>query len=282
MYSTQLRVFAEIEGIGAASGLFLIDDLLYVIGDNSGYLNEYNINTKQLRKIKILFDDGLNQLENIPKPLKPDFEAFCHHNNKLYVLGSGSTPKRNLMVEFDLDTQKVVQKDLTKTYAQLKSIAKFDDDNFNIEGAIFTGSEWMLFNRGNGSHSNNGIFKIKGPDLLNASQIEFKKIKLPNINHVESTFTDATLIRDEIFFIAAAEDTKSTYVDGDILGSFIGSINLLGLSLTFSTKITSEHKFEGITVLSRNEHNVNFLLCEDGDNESQRTTIYKLSINLSQ
>jgi hypothetical protein len=85
MHSTTLEVFAEIDGIGSASGLFLAGDLLYIIGDNSGYLNEYNIKTKVLRKIQILFDKALDQLENIPKPLKPDFEILCQHANKLYI-----------------------------------------------------------------------------------------------------------------------------------------------------------------------------------------------------
>lgn len=279
MHSTTLEVFAEIDGIGSASGLFLHEDLLYIIGDNSGHLNEYDIKTKKLRKIQILFDKTLDQLENIPKSLKPDFEILCQHSDKLYILGSGSTSKRNLMIEFDLKTQKVVQKDLTETYSHLKSISKIDDQNFNLEGAIFTGNEWLLFNRGNGIDAKNGIFKIQGADLAKTKQVKFNPFKLPNIDHVESSFTDAVLVKNEIFFIATAEDTKSTYADGEILGSFIGSINLQTLKLTFSNKISGKHKFEGITLLSQNEYSATFLLCEDRDSEELKTIIYKLVIN---
>ncbi|CAH0243579.1 MULTISPECIES: hypothetical protein [unclassified Pedobacter] len=279
MHLTTLEVFAKIDGIGSASGLFLHEDLLYIIGDNSGYLNEYNIKTKKLRKIQILFDKILDQLENIPKSLKPDFEILCHNNNKLYMLGSGSTPKRNLMIEFDLETQKVIQKDLTNTYTKLKAIAKIDDQNFNLEGATFTGNEWLLFNRGNGIDAKNGIFKIQEVDLTKTKQAKFNPFKLPNIDHVESSFTDAVLVKNEIFFIATAEDTKSTYADGEILGSFIGSINLQTLKLTFSHKISDKHKFEGITLLSQNEHRTTFLLCEDRDSEELKTVIYKLILD---
>lgn len=279
MHSTTLDVFAEIDGIGSASGLFLHEDLLYIIGDNSGYLNEYNIKTKKLRKIQILFDKTLDQLENIPKSLKPDFEILCQHGDKLYILGSGSTPKRNLMIEFDLKTQKVFQKDLTETYSLLKSISKTDDQNFNLEGAICTGNKWLLFNRGNGIDAKNGIFNIQGVDLAKAKQAKFNSFKLPNIDHVESSFTDAVLVKNEIFFIATAEDTKSTYADGEILGSFIGSINLQTLKLTFSNKISATHKFEGITLLNQGEHNTTFLLCEDRDSEELKTVIYKLVLN---
>jgi len=280
MYSAHLDVFAEIEGIGSASGLFASGDLLYIIGDNSAYLNAYHIKTRQLRKIQVLFNTGLKQLENIPKSIKPDFEILCHNNNKLYILGSGSTPKRNLMIEFDLTTQKVVQKDLTKTYNLLKSIAKIDNQNFNLEGAIFTGTEWLLFNRGNGIDAKNGIFKIHGADLADTHQIKFNSFKLPNIDHVESSFTDAVLVKNEIFFTATAEDAKSTYADGEILGSFIGSIDLQTLKLTFSNKIPGKHKFEGITLLNQNERGTTFLLCEDRDTEELKTVVYKLEINL--
>jgi len=279
MHSTQLEVFAEIEGIGSASGLFIHGDLLYILGDNSGYLNEYNIKTKVLRKIQILFDKDLQQLENIPKALKPDFEILCQYEDKLYILGSGSTSKRNLMIEFDLKTHQVVRKDLTEAYGKLKSMAKIDDQNFNLEGAIFTGKTWLLFNRGNGLDSKNGIFKIEGTDLANSSQVLFNSFKLPNIDHVESSFTDATLVKNEIFFIATAEDTKSTYADGEIMGSFIGSINLQNLKLTFSNKISGRHKFEGITLLHQNEQTTSFLLCEDRDTDELKTTIYKLVLN---
>jgi len=279
MYSTQLEVFAEIDGIGSASGLFIKGDLLYIIGDNSAYLNVYNIKTKALQKIQVLFDEKLSQLENIPKPLKPDFEILCQHGDKLYILGSGSTPKRNLIIEFDLKTHQIIQKDLTKTYDNLKSIARINDQNFNLEGAIFTGKTWLLFNRGNGMDAKNGIFEIEGTDLTKAEWIKFNSFKLANIDHVESSFTDATLVKNEIFFTATAEDSQSTYTDGKILGSFIGSIDPQSLKLIFSHKISGSHKFEGLTLLHQNEQTTTFLLCEDRDTEELKTIVYKLAIN---
>ncbi|WP_316828148.1 DUF6929 family protein [Pedobacter miscanthi] len=279
MHSTQLEVFAEIEGIGSASGLFLSGDLLYIIGDNSGYLNVYHIKTKQLQKIRILFGNEFSPLENIPKALKPDFEILCQYEDKLYILGSGSTSKRNLMIEFNLITQKIVQKDLTETYGKLRSVAKIDDQNFNLEGAVFTGKAWLLFNRGNGIDAKSGIFKIEGADLANLGQVTFNSFKLPNIDHIESSFTDATVVKNEIFFIATAEDTKSTYADGEILGSFLGSINLQNLKLTFSNKISGKHKFEGITLLHQSERTTTFLLCEDRDTDELKTTVYQLVLN---
>ena len=43
------------------------------------------------------------------------------------------------------------------------------------------------------------------------SKFKFIPFELPKIKNVETTFTDAILIEDKIYFLAAAEDTASTY-----------------------------------------------------------------------
>ncbi|MFC4212983.1 DUF6929 family protein [Pedobacter lithocola] len=280
MHSTHLEIFAEIDGIGSASGLFLKENKLYIIGDNSANLNEFDVSNKQLNKIKILFNKDLNASQNIAKADKPDFEVLCNYQDRLFILGSGSTKNRNLMIDFNLKSKEIIEHDLTTVYNKIKTTAKIDDDNFNIEGAIFTGKLWLLFNRGNGINAKNGIFLIKGEDLTNADNPTFVRINLPHINHIESTFTDAILYKNEIFFIATAEDTNSTYNDGAILGSFIGSINLQTLKLNFATKISDVNKFEGICFLKESNNKIEFLLCEDRDTEELKSTIYRLTMNL--
>lgn len=279
MHKTDLNIFAEIEGIGAASGLFINDDLLYIIGDNSGYLNQYNVKTGVLNKIQILPTSDLRPLENIPKAQKPDFEVLCNFGNTLYILGSGSRPERNLLIEYDLATGKVSTNNLSKIYERLKTISSIDDQNFNIEGAIFTGEEWFLFNRGNGLNSKNGIFKISARKLMDTGTASFHPIALPNIKHINASFTDAILHNGDIYFIAAAEDTTSTFNDGEILGSFIGSINAKSLKLNFAHKISGNHKFEGVSLFKSAENSLAFLLCEDRDTEELKTTIYKLVLS---
>ncbi|MES2445619.1 MAG: hypothetical protein V4546_00480 [Bacteroidota bacterium] len=276
MDKEKLSIFATIKGIGSASGLFLKQDFLYVIGDNSAYLYEYDIDSKTLNKIQILKD--LPVLENIPKAQKPDFEVLCHYENSLYILGSGSTANRNLMLKFDLQTKQVSQHDLSSLYAKIKHQCKIDDENLNIEGAVFNGSNWYLFNRGNGKAQKNGIVKLGGSDLTSADDIHFVPIILLKDNKKLVSFTDALLHKNEIYFIAAAEDTKSTYEDGKILGSYIGCINAETLALKFTKKTSSTHKFEGITLFKQNENQIEFLLCEDRDTAVLETVIYKVII----
>jgi hypothetical protein len=47
--------------------------------------------------------------------------------------------------------------------------------------------------------------------------------------------------------LATAEDTESTY-DDEVLGSLIGRINLKTMKIDFTQKISSTHKFEGLTL----------------------------------
>ncbi|WP_316768994.1 DUF6929 family protein [Pedobacter frigiditerrae] len=272
----ELQVYANIKGIGSASGLLLKGNLLYVIGDNSAYLYEYNIISKTLNKIELL--KGIKVLENIPKAKKRDFEVLCNYKNTLYVLGSGSTPNRNLMITYYLDSKKVVKQDLSSLYAKVKSSCKIDDDNLNIEGAVFNGVNWFLFNRGNGNAKKNGVIKIYGSDLTKATKIEFTSIVLLKTDQKLVSFTDAVLYKNQIYFIAAAEDTTSTYHDGEILGSYIGSLNAETLSLNFIKQISANQKFEGISFFKENTSNLEFLLCEDRDTEILETVIYKLVI----
>ncbi|TCC94371.1 hypothetical protein EZ428_06265 [Pedobacter frigiditerrae] len=276
MINKELQIFATIKGIGSASGLFLKNNLLYVIGDNSSCLYEYNIKSKILNKIELL--KGLKVLENIPKAKKPDFEVLCSFKNSLYILGSGSTPNRNLMVAYHLETKKIVQKNLSSIYAKVKSSCEIDNDNLNIEGAVFDGTNWFLFNRGNGNAKKNGVVKIYGSDLAKATKIEFSSIVLLKTDQKLVSFTDAVLYKNQIYFIAAAEDTKSTYHDGEILGSYLGSLNAETLSLNFIKQISTNQKFEGISFIKRSAMKLEFLVCEDRDIEILETVIYKLVV----
>ena len=76
-----LELLFQIIGIGSASGLIYKSPSLYVIGDNSGYLYEYNMEAKDLQQHAIIE----NASANIAKKDKPDFEAITSFEDKLYV-----------------------------------------------------------------------------------------------------------------------------------------------------------------------------------------------------
>jgi hypothetical protein len=273
-----LELLFQIIGIGSASGLIYKDNSLFIIGDNSGFLYEYNIDSKNLQRQQIIE----NATENIVKSEKPDFEAITHFGDNLYVFGSGSTPKRNKMVQINTVEKEISTNDLTDLYGVMQSFGEIKPDDFNIEGAIYNGESWFLFNRGNGKSKKNIVFTIHGKNLTNEFNILSNDYKLPKIKGVRSSFTDAILVDTKIYFLATAEDTNSTYKDGEILGSCIGRIDLETMKIDFIEKISDSHKFEGITLYSKNNETIEFLLCEDNDTEELKSNIYKLKLSLQQ
>jgi hypothetical protein len=276
MEKFSIELFHTIIGIGSASGLVYKDNSLFVISDNSSFLYQYHIEEKELSRIK-LFE---NSQENIPKKDKFDFESIALKGNELHILGSGSTSKREKRIIYNLETKEVVEKSLSKLYQNLKQSASISDDELNIEGAIFHNEIWLLFQRGNGANSRNGIFKTKSLEI--ESQTELVKVKLPKIKHVETSFTDAILVEDKIYFLATAEDTTSTYDDGEILGSILGQMNSETFEIEFTQKISNTHKFEGLTLYKKTENEIQFLICEDNDTHVLETNIYKLTFNIEQ
>lgn len=269
-----LELLFQIIGIGSASGLIYKTPVLYLIGDNSSYLYEYHTEINDIVKHPILE----NADENIAKKDKPDFEAITSFEDKLYVFGSGSTPKRNKMVEINTVEKEIRTNDLTDLYSVMQSFGQIKADDFNLEGAIYTGKEWLLFNRGNGKSSKNVIFTIYGKNLINEFNMISNEYKLPKINKVRSSFTDAVLVDNTIYFLASAEDTESTYHDGEVKGSLIGAINMETMKIEFTQKISDTHKFEGLSLYQNLDKKLEFLLCEDKDSEVLETNIYKLTL----
>ncbi|WP_035670584.1 hypothetical protein [Flavobacterium sp. 83] len=266
-----LELLFQIIGIGSASGFIHKDDSLFIISDNSSFLYEYSIKEKELHKIK-LFE---NSQENIPKKDKFDFESITQKENKLYIFGSGSTPNRNKRISYGLISKVIEEKDLSTIYEKLKQTASISDNDLNLEGALFHNEKWHLFQRGNGAQSKNGIFILDKEE----NSIQFFPIALPKIQNVEATFTDAILVEDKIYFLAAVENTTSTYDDGEVLGSFIGALSLDTFELTLTQKISETHKFEGLTLYANSKEKIEFLLCEDKDTEALETDIYKLTLD---
>jgi hypothetical protein len=259
----------QITGIGSASGLIYKENSLFIISDNGSFLYQYNIPKNKLTRIPLME----NAQENIPKKDKFDFESITLKGNKLHIFGSGSTAKREKEIIYNLENLAIEEKDLSKLYKKIKQTNSISDENLNIEGALFYNEKWHLFQRGNGANSRNGI-----AILDENGTIEFIPIQLPKIKNIETTFTDAILVEDKIYFLAAAEDTISTYEDGEILGSIIGRLDAQTMKIDFTQIITDTHKFEGLTFYNKTEDKIEFLLCEDNDTEVLETNIYKLTL----
>ncbi|HSD15070.1 MAG TPA: hypothetical protein VLB74_10515 [Flavobacterium sp.] len=276
MHKFTLEILFQIIGIGSASGLIYKDNNLFVIGDNSNYLYEYQIPTQEL-KLHALTE---NPSENIPKANKPDFEAVTEYDGKLYVFGSGSTENRNKMVTIDSKSKKFISStDLSDLYLVMQSFAELPQNDLNIEGAVYNGTDWFLFNRGNGAKGKNIVFTVQGKNLTEEFNVISTEFELPKIKGIQASFTDAILVKKKIYFLATAENTTSTYNDGEVLGSFIGCIDLEKMEIDFIQKITDTIKFEGLALYQETHMDITFLLCEDNDTGELKTSVHKLILN---
>lgn len=270
MENFKLTNLFTIKGIAAPSGLLYSQNVLFVISDSSNFLYQYDIAKKLLLKFPLVKDAK----ENIEKVNKPDLESITQYGNQLIMLGSGSTEKRNSMFTLDLGSDALQSQDLSALYQKLKDVGSFTDDQLNIEGAIYAHQTMLLFQRGNSKNSQNGIFIIPNHQ---EDGIRFVPISLPTLDDVETTFTDAILVGDKIYFLACAENTTSTYEDGEVLGTILGIMHAPTFEI-IDVQLLSEHqKFEGITLYNETETELEFLLCEDNDTENLEAEIYKLN-----
>jgi hypothetical protein len=272
MEKFQLSVLFKIIGIGSASGLVYHDNKLYLISDNSTFLYEYNIPTENLNKIALVE----NAQDNIAKKDKPDFEAIGLKGTDLVLLGSGSTENRNMIFNYAIPTGKIQKNNIGVIYQKIKQAFAISDEELNIEGLIMNHDHIYFFQRGNGSKGKNAVIYSK--DTPQNQQFEFVPIDLPKIKNVMATFTDAILVGEKIYFLASAEDTKSTYLDGEVLGSIIGRMDAKTFKVEFTQQISNSNKFEGLTLYKQSANEIEFLLCEDTDSEVLESEIYLLKL----
>lgn len=279
MQKFQLELFFHIIGIGSASGLLLNGTNLYLISDNSHILYDYSLTDKKLNKINIAPQGYIGPVENIPKQEKADYEALTSFGEELYLFGSGSTAKRNTILHVDGQSKKVHPPiDATDLYIAMQEFSEISPENFNIEAAVNDGSSWYVFNRGNGPKKQNGVFTLDGDINETAFQFIYNEVTLPKINGAPSSFTDAVLVDDKLYFLAAAEKTTSTYKDGEVAGTLIGRMDTESMEVEFTEVISATNKFEGITLFKKQGNTLEFLLCEDNDSDATESNIYKLTI----
>jgi len=269
-----LDFFVLITGIGAASGVHYNDNKLFIVSDNSNYLYEYRIKSKNLNKHLLQDMNGKN--EQVDKDQKMDLEAIAYYKGTYHLFPSGSGANRATLFTVAPTAPPVIDsKDGSRLYTKVRELLNIPTEDFNIEGALFYNDTLLLFNRGNGPHKMNGIIKIPND---NSAAATFTRVQLPHINGNPAGFTDAILVGDKIYFLASAESGNSNYLDGEIGGSQVGIINLATLALEKAQTITLKHKFEGITLYRSTAKKHIFLLCEDPDNGETKSAIYRLKI----
>ena len=272
-----LELLFHLMGVSATSGLVNTDQELHIIADDSSYL--YHVDMDSQLQTKTPLTEYFYGREQMEKSIKPDFEAITEDESNFYVFGSGSEDNRIDYVEVSKLTNEVKRIEaLDILYGAMQSFAGITKEDFNIEGVIQDNGTWYFFNRGNGPLEKNGVFVVTGESVIDDFRLTFHPIKLPKLKKVRTGFTDAVKVGNDIYFLAGAEATKSTYADGEILGTYLGKLDIEKMKVTQKQLISSTHKFEGISVLKENDEQLTFILCEDPDDPTVDAGIYKLVI----
>ena len=271
MKKINLKNQFTIKGIAAPSGLLYTQKVLFIISDCSGFLYQYDLEKEVLLKFPLVKDAK----ENTAKSEKLDIESITQHGNQLLMLGSGATPQRNTMFTLHLENDTLQSQDLSALYQKLRQVGSLSEQELNIEGAIYAHNTMLLFQRGNSKNGKNGIFIIPNQQ---EEALQFIPVTLPTLDDVETTFTDAILVGETIYFLASAEKTDSTYEDGVVLGSILGIMHAPTFEIIEVHLIAEDQKFEGITCYNETASEIEFLLCEDNDTESIEANIYKLTV----
>ncbi|QED37512.1 hypothetical protein FK178_07150 [Antarcticibacterium arcticum] len=278
----KITVQKELTGIASASGIEVIGNSIYVIGDNSPFLFRLNRKMEIQEKINLFPSNNMGD-SIIEKMQKPDLEALTlseEENLKLYAFGSGSkSPERDILIELIPGKPHLVNKyDLTGFYNNLRLQANLSPEKLNIEAAGIFNGKLYLFNRGE-----NLIIRYSMEDFrsflegkMEVPVAEIFQINLPAINGIPAGFSGATFNRgnESILFTATVEDTSNWIDDGEVLGSFLGIIPLKDLKngLQPQNVVIGENavhyplKVESVAVIPPyTESKANIILVSDSD-----------------
>ncbi len=269
--------------ISAASGLVLQDQTFFIIADDELVLSQFSMNPAEPGSWIQLWDQALPLSHKERKKAKPDLESLLKlpesifgPSHSLLAIPSGSTTNRNTGAWIENDT--IMKIDFSNLYQHLRTLLP----ELNIEGAAIQGKELKLFQRGNGSLRQNAVINLK----LDGCALEMKgsnslsrecfssliPIHLGKLRDVDLSFTDATADhQNRIWFLAACENSNSTYDDGLYGGAILGCLNS-DHEIIFQEEIDSPVKPEGLCLDPDHQY---FYVVTDADQETEPALLLK-------
>ena len=209
-----------LEGVRAGSALSWLAGRLLVVQDDVPALALIDPTTRAAERV-VLEGAGLG----MAKADKPDFEAsVMAPDGSVYVLGSGSSPKRRRIARFDPASAQVSIVDASQLY---QAIAERVGTAPNLEGAVHFGDSVQLLHRGAGDGPSAVVdvrpAALDGRDAHVGAPCAWD---LGRIAGVRLAFSDAAPFDGgRLLYLAVAEDTPNAIDDGQVVGSAIGVLD---------------------------------------------------------
>jgi hypothetical protein len=280
--------------VSAASGLACRNPFIYVVADDELHLGVFRVADSEPGHLIRLFDGALPDAKPDRKKQKPDLEALTllpafgdYPHSALLTLGSGSRRNRRMGALLGLDAQGAVRSsphvvDLSPLLAPL-------DDAFpalNIEGAVVSGDELRLLQRGNKRHAENAVIRFRLSDVLDilssgrAGTIKPSAINRYDLGHLDGVpfcFTDAAALPDgAMVFTAVAEDADDAYNDGCCAGAAVGIADDNG-HLRCLHRLDLPYKVEGVDARLEGDV-IRLLLVTDADDADIPAGLFSATI----
>jgi hypothetical protein len=281
--------------LSAASGLVCLNSFIYVVADDELHLGVFRSTDSNPGHLVRLFAGKLQDSKADRKKQKPDLEALTllpsfggYPHGALFALGSGSKRNRCRGALAGLDAQGAISG--KPQIIDLSDLITPLDEHFaklNIEGAIVSGGELRLLQRGNKRQTQNAVIRFPLSALLDALGSDARvgsiapsaidSFDLGNIDGIPFCFTDgAALPNGDMIFTAIAEDSEDNYNDGPCAGAAIGIADKDG-NLICLRQLNQPHKIEGVDARMEGDV-IRLLVVTDADDASIPACLFSTSI----
>ncbi|WP_310394987.1 DUF6929 family protein [Hymenobacter sp.] len=236
-----------VTGLPSASGVEIIGDTAYVIGDDSARLHLLDAATLAPTGQVRLLDAASTASARLPKYDKPDLEGLAavtwpDGRAGLLLLGSGSLPNRARGWFVPTAEDHLPEAlDLAPLYARLRPYLPAGAV-LNLEAAATSATELLLFQRTVGRADAAIVFRLplaatlaflQSGTAAEAPAVRPLLVQLPSLAGCPAGFSGATFADDLLFVTASVEDTADAVLDGTVLGSFVGLVDLAAQAATF-------------------------------------------------
>ncbi|MFD2717676.1 DUF6929 family protein [Hymenobacter monticola] len=230
----------SIAGVPSASGVEIMGPSAYVIGDDAPLLYQLDAHTLAVTGRVPLFETTAFGTGRLPKAGKPDLECMAaltwpDGRAGLLLLGSGSLPTRArgwFVPTASAGPTAPEPVDLAPLYDLLRPHLPAGAV-LNLEAAATSATELLLFQRTVGRADAALLFRLPLAGTLAflqgqaaAPTVQTTPFALPAIDGSPAGFSGATFVDGLLFVTASVENTTDAVLDGDVLGSFVGLVNL--------------------------------------------------------